>query len=64
MPPVEQIRWNFLSELVVRRVPVVGAVTSEERFRWQISHFSDLLKRFQPVRVPPRSPDETLEGLR
>jgi ATP-dependent Clp protease ATP-binding subunit ClpC len=64
LPQIEGLRWSFLSELVVRRVPVIGAVSSVERFRRQISRSPDLLKRFQPVLVHPLSAEETLEVLR
>lgn len=64
MPPIEVLRWNFLSELVVRRVPIIGAVSSIEVFRRQISRSPDLLKRFQPILVHPLSADETLKVLR
>lgn len=64
MPQIEVLRWSFLSELVVRRIPVIGAVTSVEVFRRQISRSPDLLKRFQPILVHPLSADETLEVLR
>jgi ATP-dependent Clp protease ATP-binding subunit ClpC len=63
-------RWRlqFLSDLVTRRIPVIGAVSSMENFRRQIGRAPDLLKRFQPIPVHPLSaakrPLGVLEQLR
>jgi ATP-dependent Clp protease ATP-binding subunit ClpC len=66
-PPLEALRLQFLSDLVTRRIPVIGAVSSMENFRRQIGRAPDLLKRFQPIPVHPLSAAETvvvLEQLR
>jgi ATP-dependent Clp protease ATP-binding subunit ClpA len=61
-PPIEAIRLQFLSDLVTRRVPLIGAVSSMEMFRQQLSRAPDLLKRFQPIPVHPLTAQET-EGV-
>jgi len=62
-PPVEALRMEFLSALVARRVPIIGAVTSWQGLRRHISRAPDLLKRFQPIEVHPLSSQETLAVL-
>ncbi|MEN3001373.1 MAG: AAA family ATPase [Armatimonadota bacterium] len=62
-PPLEALRLQFLSDLVTRRIPVIGAVGSMESFRRQIGRAPDLLKRFQPIPVHPLSAEETLVVL-
>jgi len=62
-PQLELLRINFLSALVSQRVPIIGAVSSINRFRQQIGQAPDLLKRFQPVPVHPLNAQETLVVL-
>lgn len=62
-PPLEALRLQFLSDLVTRRIPLIGAVSSLESFRRQIGRAPDLLKRFQPIPVHPLRPEETLTVL-
>ncbi|GBC91965.1 ATP-dependent Clp protease ATP-binding subunit ClpL [bacterium HR15] len=59
-PPLEALRLQFLSDLVTRRIPLIGAVSSMESFRRQIGRAPDLLKRFQPIPVRPLNAEETL----
>lgn len=63
IPQLEMLRMQFLNELVNRRVPVIGAVSSMEQFRKQVGHAPDLLKRFQPIPVMPLSAEESLQVL-
>lgn len=63
MPQLEAVRVNFLSALVSRRVPVIGAVSGINLFRQQIGRAPDLLKRFQPIWVHPLNAEETLVVL-
>ncbi|MCS6923295.1 MAG: ATP-dependent Clp protease ATP-binding subunit [Fimbriimonadales bacterium] len=63
-PQIEAMRMEFLSALVARRVPVIGAMSSLQGLRRHISRAPDLLKRFQPLEVHPMSADETLIVLR
>jgi ATP-dependent Clp protease ATP-binding subunit ClpC len=60
IPQLEMLRMQFLNELVNRRVPVIGAVSSMEQFRKQVGHAPDLLKRFQAIPVVPLSAEESL----
>jgi len=62
-PPLEALRLQFLSDLVTRRIPLIGAVSSMESLRRQIGRAPDLLKRFQPVPVRPLNTEETLKVL-
>jgi ATP-dependent Clp protease ATP-binding subunit ClpA len=62
-PPLEALRLQFLSDVVTRRIPLIGAVSSMENFRRQIGRAPDLLKRFQPIPVHPLSAEETLVVL-
>ncbi len=59
-PPLEALRLQFLSDLVTRRIPVIGAVSSLENLQRQVGHAPDLLKRFQPIPVHPLDAQETL----
>ncbi len=43
------LRQEFLSALIARRVPIIGAVSSLEMFRRYVHRAPDLLKRFQPI---------------
>jgi ATP-dependent Clp protease ATP-binding subunit ClpA len=54
---------EFLSALIARRVPIIGAVSSLEAFRRYVHRAPDLLKRFQPIEVRPMTRDETLQVL-
>lgn len=63
-PQLDLARLHLLSELVSRRVPVIGAVSSTEQFRKQVGRAPDLLKRFQPIPVQPLSADESLQVVR
>ncbi|MDW8106352.1 MAG: ATP-dependent Clp protease ATP-binding subunit [Armatimonadota bacterium] len=63
-PPVEALRMEFLSALVARRIPVIGAVSSWQMLRRHISRAPDLLKRFQPIEVRPLSATDTVAVLR
>lgn len=63
IPQLEMLRMQFLNELVNRRVPVIGAVSSMEQFRRQVGRAPDLLKRFQPIPVMPLSAAESLQVL-
>jgi ATP-dependent Clp protease ATP-binding subunit ClpC len=62
-PPIEMLRMEFLSALIARRVPIIGAVSSLEAFRRYVHRAPDLLKRFQPIEVRPMTRDETLQVL-
>ncbi|MFN7016932.1 MAG: AAA family ATPase [Fimbriimonadales bacterium] len=62
-PPIEALRIEFLSALIARRVPIIGAVNSLQGLRHHISRTPDLLKRFQPIEIHPMTPDETLAVL-
>jgi len=62
-PPIEMLRMEFLSALIARRVPIIGAVSSLEVFRRYVHRAPDLLKRFQPIVVRPMTADETLQVL-
>lgn len=62
-PQIETLRLEFLSGLVARRVPVIGAVSSLQGLRRYIHRAPDLLKRFQPIEVHPMTADETLQVL-
>ncbi len=62
-PPLEVLRMQFLSDLVTRRIPLIGAVSSMESFHRQVGRAPDLLKRFQPIPVHPLSAEETLGVL-
>ncbi len=62
-PPVEALRTEFLSALIARRVPIIGAVNSLQGLRHHISRTPDLLKRFQPIVIHPMTTDETLAVL-
>ncbi len=62
-PPIDLLRLSFLSELVIRRVPVIGAISSIEVFRRHIARAPDLLKRFQPISIHPLTAEETLMVL-
>ncbi|MCS7207999.1 MAG: AAA family ATPase, partial [Fimbriimonadales bacterium] len=59
-PQLEMLRIEFLSALVARRVPIIGAVNSLQGLRRHINRAPDLLKRFQPIEIRPMSADETL----
>lgn len=63
VPQIDLLRLSFLSELVLRRVPVIGAISSLEMFRRHITRAPDLLKRFQPISVHPLTKEETLVVL-
>jgi len=62
-PPIEMLRQEFLSALIARRVPIIGAVSSLEVFRRYVHRAPDLLKRFQPIEVRPMTREETLQVL-
>jgi ATP-dependent Clp protease ATP-binding subunit ClpA len=62
-PPIEMLRQEFLSALIARRVPIIGAVSSLEMFRRYVHRAPDLLKRFQPIEVRPMTREETLQVL-
>ncbi|GIV06750.1 MAG: chaperone protein ClpB [Fimbriimonadales bacterium] len=62
-PQIETLRMEFLSALIARRVPIIGAVSSLQGLRRHINRAPDLLKRFQPIEVCPLSADETLVVL-
>lgn len=62
-PQIESLRMEFLSALIARRVPIIGAVSSLQGLRRHINRAPDLLKRFQPIEVRPLSAEETLEVL-
>ncbi|MEJ5384580.1 MAG: AAA family ATPase [Fimbriimonadales bacterium] len=62
-PPIEALRQEFLSALVARRVPIIGAASSLHGFRHHIHRAPDLLKRFQPIEVRPMNREETLQVL-
>ncbi len=62
-PPIEALRMEFLSALIARRVPIIGAVSSLQGLRRHISRAPDLLKRFQPLEIRPMNADETLVVL-
>lgn len=62
-PQIETLRLEFLSGLVARRVPVIGAVSSLQGLRRYTHRAPDLLKRFQPIEVHPMTADETLQVL-
>jgi ATP-dependent Clp protease ATP-binding subunit ClpC len=59
-PQIEALRMEFLSALIARRVPIIGAVSSMQGLRRHINRAPDLLKRFQPVEIRPMNADETL----
>jgi ATP-dependent Clp protease ATP-binding subunit ClpC len=63
VPPVERLRIEFLSALVARRVPIIGAVNSLQGLRYHARSAPDLLKRFQPIEVRPLTHEETLQVL-
>lgn len=62
-PPIEALRLEFLSALVARRVPIIGAASSLQGFRHHAHRAPDLLKRFQPIEVRPMNREETLQVL-
>ncbi len=62
-PQIEGLRMEFLSALIARRVPIIGAVSSLQGLRRHISRAPDLLKRFQPLEIRPLNADETLVVL-
>lgn len=62
-PHIETLRMEFLSGLVARRVPVIGAVSSLQGLRRYVHRAPDLLKRFQPIEVRPLTAEETLQVL-
>ncbi|GIV07911.1 MAG: hypothetical protein KatS3mg019_1047 [Fimbriimonadales bacterium] len=59
-PAVEVLRMEFLSALIARRVPIIGAVSSLQGLRRHLNRAPDLLKRFQPIEIRPMTADETL----
>lgn len=59
-PQIEALRMEFLSALIARRVPIIGAVSSMQGLRRHINRAPDLLKRFQPIEIRPLNADETL----
>ncbi|MDM7461684.1 MAG: AAA family ATPase [bacterium] len=63
-PQVEMLRMEFLSALIARRVPIIGAVSSLQGLRRHINRAPDLLKRFQPIEIRPMDDNETLTVLR
>lgn len=63
-PQVEMLRMEFLSALIARRVPIIGAVSSLQGLRRHINRAPDLLKRFQPIEIRPMDAQETLTVLR
>ncbi len=63
-PQVEMLRMEFLSALIARRVPIIGAVSSLQGLRRHINRAPDLLKRFQPIEIRPMDDKETLTVLR
>ncbi|MFN4032177.1 MAG: AAA family ATPase [Fimbriimonadales bacterium] len=64
VPQVEMLRMEFLSALIARRVPIIGAVSSLQGLRRHINRAPDLLKRFQPIEIRPMDEKETLTVLR
>lgn len=62
-PQIEALRMEFLSALIARRVPIIGAVSSMQGLRRHINRAPDLLKRFQPIEIRPLNADETLVVL-
>ncbi len=63
VPPIEVLRMEFLSALIARRVPIIGAISSLQGLRRHINRAPDLLKRFQPIEIRPLTADETLTVL-
>ncbi|MCS7301371.1 MAG: AAA family ATPase, partial [Fimbriimonadales bacterium] len=59
-PQIEALRMEFLSALVARRVPIIGAMNSLQGLQRHIRRAPDLLKRFQPIEIRPMTPSETL----
>ncbi|MCX7993783.1 MAG: AAA family ATPase [Fimbriimonadales bacterium] len=62
-PQIEMLRMEFLSALIARRVPIIGAVSSLQGLRRHVSRAPDLLKRFQPIEIRPMNAEETLTVL-
>lgn len=62
-PPIEVLRMEFLSALIARRLPIIGAISSLQGLRRHINRAPDLLKRFQPIEIRPLTADETLTVL-
>jgi ATP-dependent Clp protease ATP-binding subunit ClpC len=62
-PQIETLRMEFLSALIARRVPIIGAVSTLQGLRRHINRAPDLLKRFQPIEVCPLRANETLVVL-